>query len=391
MHADPQSTFPSSALIVSRVDVNDRFSWSGITHKVYDAIAKEFADVVACDRLGYPRGLLIGAANRLVQLFGRNPYWRAATARYHARQIYRRLAAIGPAWDVAIVIDAFMVLPFLKLQKPVIYLSDCTKTQLVDFGYPGFDHVSAGNHRRLMAMERLAYRNASALVFCSHWAADSAISQYGIPAEKVMVVPFGANIDHIPPRDAACLNGPWGRTDKCELLLMGVDWARKGGDIAMGIMECLLQLGVECRLTVCGCVPPYPPNPNIRVFPFLDKNKPSDMLRLEELLAEASYLVVPTQAECYGIVFCEAFAYGLPVATCNVGGVPEIVTHGVNGFVLAPTARAEEFANLIAANYRNRETYLQYRCAARDAYEQTFNWTQWAQALRAIARQLTDS
>jgi len=391
MHAEPTSNFSASAIVVSRFDLTDRFAWSGTMYKIYEALSKGFANAVACDRLGYPRGLLIGAENRLLELLGHSSYWRARTARYYARQIEQRIAAMETDWDVAIVIDSFMVLPFLKLNKPVIYLSDCTKTQLVDFRLPGFDHVSAASYRRLMAMERLAYHNATALVFCSNWAAESAMRQYGIPAEKVTVIPFGANIDHIPPRNTAILEGPWRHTQKCELLMIGVNWAYKGGDIAKGIMESLNRLGIECRLTVCGCVPPYPPDPNIRVYPFLDKNKPSDLLRLEELLAEASYLVVPTQAECYGIVFCEAFAYGLPTVSCKVGGVPEIITHGVNGFVLAPTAPAEDFANLIAENYKNQEAYLGFRKAARDAYEKTFNWSHWVQAMRAIVQGLTNS
>ena len=360
-------------------------------HKIYEVVTKEFAEVVPCDRLGYPKGLLIGAENRLLALLGRSSYWRAGTARYYAGQIQQRIASIETDWDVAIVIDSFMVLPFLKLHKPVIYLSDCTKTQLVELGYPGFDHVSAANLRSLMAMERLAYQNASTLVFSSQWGAESAIRQYGVAAEKVMVVPFGANIDRIPPRDAALLDGPWRHSSKCELLMIGVDWTRKGGDIAKEIMESLNRRGIECRLTVCGCVPPYPPDPNIRVFPFLDKNKPSDLRLLEGLLSEASYLVVPTQADCSPIVFCEAFAYGLPVTTCHVGGVPEIVTHCVNGFVLAPKAPAEDFANLIASNYQNQEIYLGYRSAARAAYEKTFNWTHWVQQLRSIVQGLANS
>ena len=337
MHAKPISKFPASALVVSRFDLTDRSAWSGIMHKIYEVVTKEFAEVVPCDRLGDPKGLLIGAENRLLALLGRSSYWRAGTARYYAGQIQQRIASIETDWDVAIVIDSFMVLPFLKLHKPVIYLSDCTKTQLVELGYPGFDHVSAANLRSLMAMERLAYQN------------------------------------------------------KCELLMIGVDWTRKGGDIAKEIMESLNRRGIECRLTVCGCVPPYPPDPNIRVFPFLDKNKPSDLRLLEGLLSEASYLVVPTQADCSPIVFCEAFAYGLPVTTCHVGGVPEIVTHCVNGFVLAPKAPAEDFANLIASNYQNQEIYLGYRSAARAAYEKTFNWTHWVQQLRSIVQGLANS
>jgi len=377
-----------SALLIARDDVTDRRVWSGIPWSMYEALKVEFEWVVRCDFLGYPRGRYVGLEDRLFRLVGVNPYWRRGAAQYYARQIGQRLAEVRADWDVAVIIDTFMVLPCLRLDKPAIYLSDCTKTQLVDFKYPGFDQVSPDNHRRLMEMERLAYHNGSVLAFSSQWAAESAIRQYGVPTEKVRVVPFGANINSIPPRDKACIDGPWLHTKKCELLMIGVHWERKGGDIAKRIMECLNRQGVKCRLAVCGVVPPYPPDPNIRVFPFLDKNKPGDRARLEELLSEASYLVAPTQADCSPIVFCEAFAYGLPVITCNVGGVPEIVTHGVNGFVLNPRASAEEFANLIVENYKDREAYLRFRKAARDAYEATFNWQHWGSTVYKIAQEL---
>ena len=375
------------ALIISREDFEDRKAWSGIPYKMFEALSGVFDGVYRCDALDYPHGPQIALENRVLTALGRSPYWRMRTAQYHARQLEQRMLNIDFDWDAAIVIDTFMALPCLRLDKPLIYISDCTKTQLVELSYPGFDHVTRGDHRRLMTMERLAYQAANGVVFSSEWAKESAVAQYGVPEEKICIAPFGPNIDRIPSREMAIDDGPWRQTENCELLMIGVHWERKGGPLACGILEHLNSMGLKTRLTVCGTTPPEPISSDIRVFPFLDKNDPEDLDRLEQLLREASYLVVPTRADCSPIVFCEAFAYGLPVVSCQVGGVPEIVTHDVNGFVLDRNTPAYTFAKLIFENYQDQRAYLQFRKAAREAYEKTFNWKRWAETILSITHE----
>lgn len=120
---------------------------------------------------------------------------------------------------------------------------------------------------------------------------------------------------------------------------------------------------------------------------FLDKNDAGDRERLDALLLESHYLILPTKADCSPVVFCEAFACGLPVVTCAVGGVPEIVTHGVNGFVVDSDAHPDAYADLIEGHYSDGEAYLRFRRAARDAYESTFNWQEWARRIRGVAEE----
>lgn len=375
------------ALIISREDFEDRKAWSGIPYKMFEALSSVFDGVYRCDALGYPHGPQIGLENRILSVMGRSPYWRLRTAQYHARQLDQRILNIDSDWDAAIVVDTFMALPCLRLKKSLIYISDCTKTQLVELSYPGFDHVAKGNHRRLMAMERLAYQTADTIVFSSEWAEESATAQYEVPAEKIRIAPFGPNIDCIPSREMASVDGPWRQTEYCELLMIGVHWERKGGPLACGILEHLNSMGLKTRLTVCGTTPPEPISSDIRVFPFLDKNDPKDLACLEQLLMEASYLVVPTQADCSPIVFCEAFAYGLPVVSCRVGGVPEIVTHDVNGIVLERNTPADTFAKHLFDNYQDQCAYLQFRHSAREAYEKNFNWQRWAETILSLTQE----
>ena len=54
------------------------------------------------------------------------------------------------------------------------------------------------------------------------------------------------------------------------------------------------------------------------------------------LLASASVVLYPSRAESFGIVFLEAWAFGLPVVGCRAGAVPEVVDDGVTGLLIAP-------------------------------------------------------
>lgn len=53
-------------------------------------------------------------------------------------------------------------------------------------------------------------------------------------------------------------------------------------------------------------------------------------------MKSATLIVVPSIEEDLGIVNLEAMASGLPIIASNVGGIPDIVKDGVNGFLVNP-------------------------------------------------------
>jgi glycosyltransferase involved in cell wall biosynthesis len=58
--------------------------------------------------------------------------------------------------------------------------------------------------------------------------------------------------------------------------------------------------------------------------------------KIPEYMTQADLFVLPSLSESFGIVNIEAMASGLPIVTTNVGGLPEIVINGENGFVVEP-------------------------------------------------------
>jgi L-malate glycosyltransferase len=55
------------------------------------------------------------------------------------------------------------------------------------------------------------------------------------------------------------------------------------------------------------------------------------------LLSSADVFLLPSEQESFGLAALEAMACEVPVVASNVGGLPEVIEHGVSGFLHAPT------------------------------------------------------
>ncbi len=51
---------------------------------------------------------------------------------------------------------------------------------------------------------------------------------------------------------------------------------------------------------------------------------------------DASLFVFPTENECFPLVLLEAMKYGLPIVSCRVGGIEDMVKEGINGYLVNP-------------------------------------------------------
>jgi len=58
--------------------------------------------------------------------------------------------------------------------------------------------------------------------------------------------------------------------------------------------------------------------------------------RVYQFLSQADLFLLPSDMESFGLAALEAMACEVPVVATNVGGIPEVVEHGVDGFLFTP-------------------------------------------------------
>ena len=88
-------------------------------------------------------------------------------------------------------------------------------------------------------------------------------------------------------------------------------------------------------------------------------------------------LVLPSFHETQGIVLLEANACGKPVVAANVGGVPEVVSHEVNGLLFNPND-IQQMAESINILYQNPELAHELGKNGRKIVAEKFNWSKIA-------------
>ncbi|HCK99155.1 MAG TPA: hypothetical protein DHW42_03505, partial [Candidatus Marinimicrobia bacterium] len=75
---------------------------------------------------------------------------------------------------------------------------------------------------------------------------------------------------------------------------------------------------------------------------------------LPEIFADCDIFVLTSLNEGFGRVLVEAMASGLAIIATKVGGVPEIITDGING-LLIPSDKPDEPSQAIVTLYQNPE------------------------------------
>lgn len=370
----------------SRLNPLDKRSWSGTTYYTYQQI-KENYEVELFNykwTWGVREWLTMQKSwNRKFFKKDTAVEFLKSYATYFSRQLEKDLKK-RPV-DVLFVSASSQLIAYAEINIPIIYMTDATFQQLQGY-YSYFSNLPAYNIKQGIELDKKAFQKAAHCMLASEWNKLSAVNDYGIDAGKISVIPCGANLDTIP--SAGELNRA--SSGKCRLLFLGVEWERKGGDIALQTFRLLKQKGIDPHLHIIGCVPPHnlTGESNIMSIPFLDKNKPEEFHRLEKILFQSDILLLPTRAECAGVVFCESSAYGIPSITTNTGGVSTYVKDGINGYALPFEAGAEAYARKIEQLVLDQQAMQNLKLSSRNYYDEKLNWDNWGQEFQQIAERL---
>lgn len=282
--------------------------------------------------------------------------------------------ACGNDYDAIVTPDANLV-AYLDTDRPIFFWADTTYATLID-QYPGFRGLCGRSRRQLHKLDRMALNRCRRIFLASEWAIAGAIAAYGLQRDRFRLIELGGNFEPTNPLTISATIAAR-NPKRLNLLFVGTDWQRKGGDRAIALLEQLQQQEIPAQLTIIGGQPPTQPQTRgiIHSLGQLDPTQACDRAQLESAFRSAHFLVLPSEAECFGHVLCEANAFGVPVLTSDVGGIPSVVRAGVNGYMAPLTDWVTAIGEVVVALWRDPASYQVLARSARQEYETRLNWT----------------
>ncbi len=192
--------------------------------------------------------------------------------------------------------------------------------------------------------------------------------QAGVAPERISVIPYGAPVDYFRPQPK--------RDTKFRALFVGRVGPRKGVHYLLQAWKNLQLSDAELKLVGVnefpqGWLEAY--QDHIHYLPSVPHAS------LSQHYSSASVFVLPSLVEGLSLVQLEAMACGVPIITTPNAAGPEIITDGVEGFIV-PIRDADALQEKLEWCYQNPEKLASMGVAARCRAER-LTWENYHQRL----------
>jgi glycosyltransferase involved in cell wall biosynthesis len=253
-----------------------------------------------------------------------NARWRLAVSR-HVREQLEQLRARHRVEAVVVNTQSVgLELAAVAQELPVFVCLDATFCQLARSRWFAPNSLSRWFLPFTLApvrgRERALLRCARRLLPWSEAARQSLIKDYGLPAERISLLPPSVNVP--PPRSQ---QRP-GR-ERPQILFIGGDFRRKGGPLLLETFRAHFAGRCDLHLVTHADVPS---EPGVTVHRGVCAGSEAWRERWEQ----ADVFVFPSTLETFGIVLVEALAFGVPVVSADVGAAREVLAGGQAGWLL---------------------------------------------------------
>lgn len=171
-------------------------------------------------------------------------------------------------------------------------------------------------------LNRDCFGYARRLVAWSEWTKLGLVQGYGVPADKIAVIPPGVNVHEWrrpTPREP--------HANPVKILFVGGNLERKGGLVLLEAFRALRNLGLELHLVTKDRLPP---EPGVFVYNDLEANSQP----LKDLYHTCDIFALPTYADALAMVLSEAGASGMAIISTKVAAIPELVRDGETGLIV---------------------------------------------------------
>jgi alpha-maltose-1-phosphate synthase len=227
----------------------------------------------------------------------------------------------------------------------------------------------ARTSRMLKAISDISLRHSDGLIVHGEKLRNELCSRYGIKDEDVTTIP------HMNYSFYRNWEGQLAQEETNNILFFGSIWEYKGLKYLMLAEPIIAQKIEKFKITIAGKGEDFSKyHQYMRKqdhYTIVNERIPDE--KVAEFFQKATVVVLPyIEASQTGIVPI-AFSFGKPVVCTNVGSIPEIVDHGVNGLIVAP-ADPEALANAIISILQDQQLRFRLSEKAREKAYTELSW-----------------
>ncbi|MEM2459536.1 MAG: glycosyltransferase family 4 protein, partial [Candidatus Bathyarchaeia archaeon] len=238
-------------------------------------------------------------------------------------------------------------------------------------------------------------KRSDRIIAVSEYTKGEILRNYDLPAWKIKVIFNGVDLEKFKPaNDKVAIKRRLGfKEDELLILYVGRLYSRKGLPTLISSIPYVVRKIRNVRFLISGkglrdeeqrlkgYVKKFKVESNVCFLGYY----PDEML--PRLYQAADIFVFPSIYENMPFAVLEALASGLPVITTKVGGIPEIIDDGENGFLIEPF-NARKLAERLLYLVENPTVAYEMGAAGRKTVEERFNWNKIIKQITAVYREV---
>ncbi|MEK6320322.1 MAG: glycosyltransferase [Acidobacteriota bacterium] len=257
------------------------------------------------------------------------------------------------------------------------------------------DYHTRINKKWHVRLDQLCTRLSHRVIAVSKHTADHMIEVEKAPRERVSTVLNGIDFDRVKlsgPDARARIRREFSSEDSYLLIIVARLHPEKGHSyLFKALSEIRRRADKPVRLLVAG-VGAFDAayREDVRaaacddIVSFVGFRKDSP-----DLIAASDLLILPSVAEAFGLVLAEALYLGTPVVATRVGGIPEIISDGVDG-ILVPPADSSALADAIMELLSDGERRQRMSGAGREKVLAKFGFEDMVRSYEMLYADLTN-
>jgi len=235
----------------------------------------------------------------------------------------------------------------------------------------GTDITLVGSDRSYLPITRFSIEESDAVTAISDYLRNVTLQEFGIK-RPVEVIPNFVNCDVFEPAGESCRRSQFARDDEKVLVhLSNFRPVKRVSDVVEIFAR--VRASIPAKLLLIG----DGPDRARAEWLVTDKDLKGDVIflgkqnQVQDLLNCADVMLLPSQLESFGLAALEAMACGVPAICSRVGGLPEVIRDGVEGYLVDAgdvATMAERALNILTEPGRREEMGRAARRRASDKF-----------------------